>query len=150
MIITSKIWISLMGALVGLGVALSADGAFAQNLPNKEDQELLVKTTLLTLNDANLTGDYSVLHDKLSKPFRDQFDVQKLKDIFKDFVDKHIDMSVVAIKSAIPDADGVIDKDHILQLSGSFDTKPKAVKYKLSYSVSENLWKPIGIHVSTE
>ena len=30
-------------------------------------QEILIKTALLTLNDANVTGNYTVLHAKLSK-----------------------------------------------------------------------------------
>jgi len=34
---------------------------------------VLIKVTLLTFNDANVTGNYTVLHAKLSKPFRDQF-----------------------------------------------------------------------------
>lgn len=149
MMITSKLRITLMGALVGLSAVFTASCASAQNLPSKEDQEVLIKTTLLTLNDANLTDDYAVLHAKLSKPFREQIDPEKLKAAFKEFVDKKGDISVIAVKPPIPDADGAIDKTGVLELSGSFDTKPK-VTYKLRFSMSEGVWKPLGINVSTK
>lgn len=150
MAIASKLRLVLTGLIVGLSVMFGAAHGFAQGVPSKDDQEMLVKTTLLTFNDANLTGDYSVLRAKSSKPFRDQFDEEKLKEIFKEFVEKKVDLSVVAIKPAIPDADGAIDKNGVLELSGSFATQPKVLKYKLQYYVSEGLWKPYGIHVSTE
>jgi hypothetical protein len=150
MTVASKLRLALTGAVFGLSVMFGADCAYAQNMPSKEDQELLVKTTLLTFNDANLTGDYSVLRAKSSKPFRDKFDEGKLKEIFKDFVDKKVDISIVAIKPAIPSADGAIDKNSVLKLSGSFATQPKILKYELEYSVSEGVWKTYGIHVSTE
>jgi len=150
MTIASKLRFALTGVMIGASVALGAGCAFAQSAPSKEDQEMLVKTTLLTFNDANLTGDYSVLRAKSSKPFRDQFDEAKLKEIFKDFVEKKVDISVVAVKPAIPDKDGAVDKNGVLELSGSFATTPKVVKYKLDYFVSEGVWKPYGIHVSTE
>ena len=145
--IASKLGFALAG-VIGLGVVFGADCASAQSLPSKEEQEILIKTTLLTLNDANLTDDYAVLHAKLSKPFREQMDAEKLKVAFKEFVDKKGDISVVAAKSPIPDADGAIGKDGVLELSGTFDTKPK-VTYKLRYLMSEGVWKPLGINVST-
>ena len=46
--------------------------AHSAPVPTDDEQEILVKTTLMTFNDANLTGNYSVLRDKASKPFREQ------------------------------------------------------------------------------
>ncbi len=56
------------------GVLLLMTLAQAQDkIPSAFMQEILIKTALLTLNDANVTGNYTVLHAKLSKPFREQF-----------------------------------------------------------------------------
>ena len=38
--------------------------AHSAPVPTDEEQEILVKTTLMTFNDANLTGNYSVLNLK--------------------------------------------------------------------------------------
>ena len=48
-------------------------------MPSAVLQEILIKTSMLPLNDANLTGNYTVLHAKLAKPFRDQFSPDRLK-----------------------------------------------------------------------
>ena len=139
----------LSGAVVSaLGAFLAAGSASAQALPSPAEQEVLVKTTLLTFNDANLTGNYTVLNAKLSKPFRDQFDADKLKVTFKDFVDKHIDLDVIAAKPIVPTGDAKIDSNGVLLLDGYFDTAPKKVKYDLKFIRSEGEWKAVGINVN--
>ena len=50
----------------------------------------------MTFNDANVTGNYTVLHAKLSKPFRDQFSPERLREAFKVFNEKHIDFDLIA------------------------------------------------------
>ena len=53
---------------------LISTAAVAQNkVPTARPLEALVKSSLMTFNDANVTGNYTVLHAKLSKPFREQF-----------------------------------------------------------------------------
>ena len=63
---------SMIARLVAMLVLLLAIGAAqAQNkVPSERALEVLVKASLLSFNDANVTGNYTVLHDKLSKPFR--------------------------------------------------------------------------------
>jgi hypothetical protein len=135
-------------AVIGVVSALLATGpVWAQAMPTPAEQEVLVKTTLLTFNDANVTGNYTVLNAKLSKPFRDQFDADKLKTAFKDFADKHIDFDVIAGKSSIPNGDAQINGEGVLLLAGYFDTTPKKVKYQLKFIRSEGEWKPLAIDV---
>jgi hypothetical protein len=74
----SRILTVLVGAL------LLAMPAYAENtVPTAQVQEKLIKTSLLTFNDANLTGNYAVMHAKLAKPFRDKFSPDQLKKAFK-------------------------------------------------------------------
>lgn len=116
-------------------------------VPSDVVQEKLIKTCLLTLNDANLTGNYTVLHAKLAKPFRTQFSPDKLKEGFKGFVDSQIDLSVVAIKTPVASIPTKITDRGILQLRGYFDTQPSRVLYQLDFLVSEEEWKPLSIDV---
>ena len=53
-------------------------------MPSPFVQEVLVKSILVTLNDAVAADNFTVFHAKISKPFRDQFPPEKLKAIFKD------------------------------------------------------------------
>jgi hypothetical protein len=49
---------------------------FGATLPSDNEQEILVKTTLMTFNDANLTGSYSVKDDEK----RIRFDLKFVKE----------------------------------------------------------------------
>ena len=88
--------------------------AQAQKAPDKFTQEVLVKTTLLTFNDANVTQNYSVLHAKLSKQFREQFPPERLKEVFKPFVDQKIDFDIIAAKTPIADKEAEVDDRGVL------------------------------------
>ena len=145
-----RVLLSTAGVL-GLALSLACPGgALAQGMPGATQQEQLVKITLLTFNDANITGNYTVLHAKLSKPFRDQFSPDKLKEIFKDFVAKEITIDPIATLPPVATDPAKIGDDGILTLTGYFDTKPKQVKYRLRYLPSDGSWKAIGIKVDVE
>ena len=58
------------------------------------------ESSLLSFNDANVTGNYTVFHAKLSKPFRQQFTPERLKETFKSFAEKQIDFDIIAAMTA--------------------------------------------------
>jgi hypothetical protein len=137
--------------VVALLLDLSASVAFAQlRVPNAELQEVLIKASLLTFNDANVTGNYAVLHAKVSKPFRDQFSPEKLAEIFKEFRDKHIDFDIIASKKPIGTEEPKISDNGILGIKGYFDTTPSRVNYDLAFIMSDGEWKLIKINVDVK
>src|SRR5882724_12612600 len=84
--------------------------AKALDMPGPSAQEVLVKSILVTLNDAVASDNFTVLHAKISKPFRDQFPPEKLQAIFKNLVDKHAVFDAVVAKPIIADEDARIDE----------------------------------------
>jgi hypothetical protein len=139
-----------MRCLLGCLVAVLFSGSVsARSLPSTTEQEALIKTTLLTFNDANVTGNYDVFHAKLSKPFRDQFTSAKLADTFKDFRDKHLDISFIVTADSTDDEDPVINDDDVLRLRGHFETKKVRLIYDLKFIQSDGDWKTLGINVKT-
>ena len=137
----------LISFVVVVAVLIGAPAQAQLKLPTQNAQEVLIKTTLLTFNDANVTGNYSVLHAKTSKPFRDEFSPDRLKEVFKVFAEKHIDFDVIAAKTPLPTQEAKIDESGKLILQGYFDTTPNHVYYDLHYILSEGDWKPIEINV---
>jgi hypothetical protein len=137
----------VLGVVVIAFVLIGAPTQAQLKLPNQNAQEVLIKTTLLTFNDANVTGNYSVLHAKTSKPFRDEFSPDRLKEVFKAFAEKHIDFDIIAAKTPRPTQEAKIDENGKLILQGYFDTTPNHVYYDLHYILSEGEWKPIEINV---
>lgn len=141
-----------MAGTIGLLVMLvAASSATAQNkVPGERALEALVKATLLTWNDANVTGNYTVFHAKLSKPFRDQFPPDRLKQIFKKFADEDIDIDVVAALKPVYQPVPAIDGDGKLVVNGYFPTEPMRVIFALEFIPSDGQWKLIGINVKTD
>jgi hypothetical protein len=138
-----------IAVVTALGALWTAP-AHAQKPPEPLQQEILIKTTLLTFNDANVTQNYSVLHSKLSKQFRDQFSPERLKEVFKPFVEQKIDLDLIAAKTPIPAKAAEVDDRGVLSLNGHFDTKPSHVFYDLGYVMSDGEWKPIKINVNVK
>jgi hypothetical protein len=138
--------IPLLSILVALLVAAPARAQ--DKVPSAQLQEILIKTSLLTLNDANITGNYAVLHAKLAKPFRDQFSPDKLKQIFKPFADQKLDYGLIAAKAPVASAESVIDRRGALVTRGYFDTRPSRLTYEIDFLPSEGEWKPIKLNVN--
>ncbi|MCP9629834.1 hypothetical protein NML43_22320 [Rhodopseudomonas palustris] len=139
-----------LSALVTAASLAFAGAAAAQKVPDKELQEVLIKTSLITFNDANVTNNYTVLHAKLSQPFRDQFTPDKLKESFKPFADAHVDFDIIAAKPPILTEPAKVDDEGKLTLRGYFDTKPNRVSYDLAFIRSEGEWKLIRLNVDVK
>lgn len=131
-----------------LALLLAAGMAQAQNkVPADRVLEALVKASLLTFNDANVTGNYEVLHAKLSKPFRQQFPPERLKEVFKDFNEKSIDFDIIAAMPPTYDPKPAIDAEGKLVVKGTFPTEPSKLAFELDFIPSDAEWKLIRINV---
>ncbi|HTT47241.1 MAG TPA: hypothetical protein VMG39_04465 [Pseudolabrys sp.] len=139
----------LLAAIVG-ALLLVIPAQAEDTVPSPVLQEILIKTSLLTLNDANITGNYTVLHAKLAKPFRDQFSPDRLKQAFKSFADQKIDWGLIATKPPVATSESKIDSRGALLLRGYFDTRPSRVTYDLDFLPSEGEWKPIKLNVDVK
>jgi hypothetical protein len=131
-----------------LVLVLAAGAAQAQNkVPSERTLEVLVKTSLLSFNDANVTGNYAVLHEKLSKPFRQEFPPEKLKEAFKEFSEKNIDIELIAALKPIYEPASSIDSEGKLLVKGYFPTEPIRVNFNLAFIPSDGEWKLIRLNV---
>jgi hypothetical protein len=139
----------LTAAVMAL-IAVVPIKVLALDMPGPSAQEVLVKSTLVTLNDAVATENFTVFHAKLSKPFRDQFPPEKLQAIFKNLIDKHAVFDAVVAERMISDEDARIDEKGVLKLKGHFETTPKRVKYELGFIQSEGAWKLSGVSIDIE
>lgn len=141
-----------IGGVVALfGMLLLAGPLLAQNrVPGERALEALVKSTLLTFNDANVTGNFTVFHAKLAKPFRQQFTSERLQESFKSFAEQQIDFDVIAAYRPVYDPAPSVDDEGRLVVQGYFPTEPTRVLFDLKFIPSDGEWKLISIHVKTE
>jgi hypothetical protein len=144
----SKAPFRLIAALLfAAGLAGAPSSAHAQGMPSPFVQEVLVKSILVTLSDAVAYDNFTVLHAKISKPFREQFPPEKLRAVFKDLIDKRAVFDAIVAKPIVPDGEAKIDE---LRLKGRFETTPKQVKYQLGFIPSDGLWKLSAVTIDIE
>ena len=139
-------WAAAVMALV----AASSPQARALDMPSPFVQEVLIKSILVTLNDAVASDNFTVFHARISQPFRDQFPPEKLRAVFKDLVEKHAVFDAIVASPVVPEEDAKIDDKGVLRLKGRFDTNPKKVKYQLGFIPSDGQWKLSGITIDIE
>lgn len=143
-------------ALVGIIVALiMIAGAFlapayAGDLPSDDQQDVLIRSTLSSYNDANMTGNYAVFMAKASKQFQQQVSVEKIasgSEVFRR--NKLFFESIVTDDYASYDK-AVIDQQGALVLAGVFKGDSMEVTYKLEFVQNDNEWKLLGINVNAK
>ena len=133
--------------LAGL-LAVAATAVSAQSMPVPQLREVMVKSTLMTFNDANLTDNYEIFDARAADAFSQQFPPERLSEVFKEFRDQEIDLSVIVSYPPVEDPAPSIDADGILQIKGYFETSPSVVTFDLGFVGDENGdWRVVGINV---
>jgi hypothetical protein len=124
--------------------------ACAVDLPSDDDQDVLVRTTLMTFNDANMTGNYSVFIAKASKQFQSQIAPEKLASSLESFRTNRLFFESVVTEDYEATEKPTIDAEGGLNLGGVFKTDDMEVKYKLRFIQNDNVWKLLGFNVDAK
>ncbi len=122
----------------------------AAKLPVNLEQALyLIRSTLLTLNDANRSGNYTVLRDLAAPGFQAKNSAADLSQIFTDLRKRHIDLFAVALLAPRLSAPPQLEKNGMLRLTGEFATHPLLISFDLLFQDVDRQWKLFGISVAT-
>jgi hypothetical protein len=127
-------------------IFVSLAPAFAIDIPNDDDQDILIRNTLMTFNDANLSGNYSVFMAKASKEFQAQFSAEKMAAAFTSFSKSKVDLSDVVTADYDSYEKARLD-GNVLVLVGVFKTDDTEVKYNLRFLQNDNAWKVSSVNV---
>jgi hypothetical protein len=133
--------------LLLLAMLWSPTRSFGAKLLSEDEEEILIKTTLMTFNDANLTGNYSVLHAKSSRQLQDQVSVEKLTAAFQKFRDMRLNIESV-VSDDIVLTESKTNSDGVLELVGMFKDDDKKIKYDLKFVKNDGIWRLLGINVN--
>ena len=76
-------------SLLALAI-VSIPTAFAAEIPSDRDQDVMIRSTLATFNDANMSNNYAVMWSKVSRQLQLQATPEKLQTAFTAFRDKQI------------------------------------------------------------
>jgi hypothetical protein len=119
-------------------------------LPVSAEQALyLIRSTLLTLNDANRSGNYSVLRDLAAPEFQAKNTAADLALGFTDLRRRNFDLFSVALAAPQLSTPPYLDPNKMLRLTGFFPTRPLQINFDLTFQNVGNQWRPFGISVAT-
>jgi hypothetical protein len=141
-------WRAWIGAAV-LAAMASAGHAEAPK-PAQIDRNgvlMLVRSSLLALDQANKTGNYTVLRD-LGAPGFQTNNAARLGEIFAKQRADNLDLSGVAViepqLSLLPQ----IEANGMMHMAGLFPSVPTQVNFDLTYAAVNGQWRLFGISVS--
>ena len=128
-------------------VAVSLSPVHAAEIPSDDEQDVLIRTTLMTFNDANMTGNYAVLLAKASKQFQAQYSAEQVFAAFEAFRKNELFFEQVVTADYDSWEKARLDSEGALVLAGVFKTDELQVKYRLRFVQNNKVWKFLGINV---
>ena len=118
-------------------------------IPDAEKIVLLVRNTLITLNDAIQTGNFTVLRDTGAPGFRDANSAARLSQAFADLASRGVDLSVVSVISPqLTESPSLDQEKGMLHLKGYFPGQPLQINFEMLYESVGGRWRLFGLSVS--
>jgi hypothetical protein len=118
-------------------------------LPDSFKLNLLIRSSIIALNQANQTGNYTVLQDLGAPAFRASNNSTRLAQIFAGLRQRKLDLSPVLFFTPKLVAQPQIAPNGLLRLMGYFPTAPERVNFNLIYQMVDGQWRLFGIGVNT-
>jgi hypothetical protein len=109
----------------------------------------LIRSTLLTLNDANRSGNYTVLRDLAAPGFQSRNTAADLARIFADLRSRNFDLFAVALMAPKLTAPPQLERNGMLRLTGYFPTQPLQIKFDMLFANVAQHWRLFGLSVAT-
>lgn len=107
---------------------------------------VMIRGAVMALNQANLTGNYSVLRDLGTPVFRENFDQAALTQAFANLRARKVDLSPALLVNPTLSKNPEM-KDGELTLTGEFPTQPLHIKFDLRFMQLDGVWRIAGIGV---
>jgi len=108
---------------------------------------ILIRSTLFALDQANRTGNYTVLRDLGSPAFQTNT-AARLAEIFAVHRKDNIDLSGIAVLDPQLTLLPQIEANGMMHMAGFFPSVPTQVNFELAYAPVERQWRLFGVSVS--
>ena len=118
-----------------------------QAIPNADGLVILIRNSIIALQQANVSGDYAVLRDIGAPSFQQVNSPEKLSQAFADLRGRKIDLAQIAVVSPRLLAEPTIDAKGLLRLTGFFPVASERVNFELAFQMVGGRWRMFGIGV---
>jgi hypothetical protein len=127
----------------------TAPPAAQLTVPEFQELTILIQNSLIALNHANLTENYSVFRDLAARGFQKLNSTKQLAAIFADLRVRNVNMSPIVLYQPKLVGDPLIDKQGFLRVAGFYETRPLQVHFNLVFQPVAAVWRLIEISVWT-
>lgn len=121
--------------------------AATASLPDAYRLNMMIRSSIIALNQANKTGNYTVLLDLASPSFRASNDSNRLAQIFAKLRQRNLDLSPILFFTPKLIRQPQIAPNGLLRLVGYFPTAPERVNFDLYFQMVGDEWRMFGIGV---
>lgn len=116
-------------------------------VPDQLQLSKMLWSTMLAVDHANHSGNYSVLRDMSSQGFQIANNAANLGQIFSGLRNQQVDLSnALLVPPTYVDAPRMV-QDNVLQLRGMFQLRPNAIYFDVYYAWEQGMWKLHGIDI---
>ncbi len=140
-----QFWFSLVLCLTGLPATLLAQVDDNPIMPKRLEATALIRSTLVTLNDANLTANYAVLRSLSAPDFQARFSSEYLASFFQGMRGKGIDLSTALLQEPVIERARFHTGQKVLQVGGTLDMTPVPLRFIFSYQSIDGRWRIYGL-----
>lgn len=147
----------VLAALLVLA-ATSGPGRAQQGLPpagqlrpaqiDRNGVLILIRSTLLAVHQANLTGNYTVLRDLGAPGFQAANTAAHLGEIFAGLRNQHLDLSGVAVLEPQLTVLPELNSNGLMHMAGFFPSIPLQVNFDLIFAPASGRWQALGIAIN--
>lgn len=107
----------------------------------------MVRSTLLAVDHANRTGNYTVLRDLAGPQFREANSAARLAQIFGPVVAQSVDLLAVAVAEPIYHRPPAVNAERKLHVGGVFRIPPKAAAFEILFEPVGNQWRLFAVGI---
>jgi hypothetical protein len=117
-------------------------------MPDAEKIVLLLRNTLIGLNDALQTGNFTTFRERSAPGFQSANSPERLVQAFNDLASRRIDLSTVSVTTPQLTANPTLDKvQGMLRLQGYFPLQPTPIAFEVLYQSVDGRWRLFGLSV---
>src|ERR1700738_234886 len=139
--------VAVMAAITAAGHAETPAQAPKPAQIDRNGVLILIRSTLLALDHANKTGNYTVLRD-IGAPGFQSNTAARLGEIFAKLRGDNLDLSGVAVIDPQLNLLPQIEANGLMHMAGFFPSVPTQVNFDLSFAPVNGQWRLFGISVS--
>lgn len=129
-----------------------AGGGLAQDIKPPDDFKInmMIRSMVIAVNQANKTNNYTVLRDLGSSRFKEANSAKKLAEVFAELRKSKFDLSPVLFFTPQMFAPPAVTSAGMLRLTGYFDTVPQRVSFDMLFESVKGEWLLYGINIATQ